>query len=347
MIFYLVCKEHAGTITRYRASWGRALARCIQPISYERLMKTGTLQAGTYIFSDIERLAPETARLAATVWEDLSHAGQAVRLLNHPTRSMRRYELLRTLYERGPNRFNIYRLTEARRPERFPVFLRSENDHRGNLTPVLQTVEELEGAIAEMFRLGQSRENKLIVEFCNTADANGGFRKYSAFIVGDRIIPRHLFFSQNWMIKTPGSPNEEMVAEELHYLQTNPHRQQLREIFQLARIEYGRIDYGMLNGVPQIWEINTNPWIMSYEDGGGPARMPAHEHFSRQFMQAIKAIDYGANPDLRIRVSVKAALRKDRLKKSVRRLLNSLPYRHRKALEGRLIALARLFRMLP
>ena len=36
---------------------------------------------------------------------------------------------------------------------------------------------------------------------------------------------------------------------------------QLREIFDLAQIEYGRIDYGMLDGKVQCWEINTNPGL--------------------------------------------------------------------------------------
>ncbi len=33
----------------------------------------------------------------------------------------------------------------------------------------------------------------------------------------------------------------------------------LRRVFDLAHIRFGRIDYGVLNGVPQVWEINTNP----------------------------------------------------------------------------------------
>jgi hypothetical protein len=41
-----------------------------------------------------------------------------------------------------------------------------------------------------------------IVEFCDTSDGRKRFRKYSAFKVGDAIIPRYLQVSTEWMIKT-------------------------------------------------------------------------------------------------------------------------------------------------
>jgi hypothetical protein len=47
------------------------------------------------------------------------------------------------------------------------------------------------------------------------------------------------------------------------YLQAHPHEAELRKIFDLANIEYGRIDYSLLNGKIQVWEINTNPNITS------------------------------------------------------------------------------------
>jgi hypothetical protein len=51
------------------------------------------------------------------------------------------------------------------------------------------------------------------------------------------------------------------AAEEIRYLDTNPHEAWIREVFRLARIEYGRVDYGILAGKPQVWEINTNSTI--------------------------------------------------------------------------------------
>src|SRR3546814_10272912 len=46
-----------------------------------------------------------------------------------------------------------------------------------------------------------SRDTLLITEFCDTQDDRGLYRKYSAFNVGGRIIPRHLHFSRSWQVK--------------------------------------------------------------------------------------------------------------------------------------------------
>ncbi len=315
MIFYLVRRSSAYTIVNYLESWGlrttthniRPTASYIRPLFYEQLWQMKKLPTGTYIFSDIERLTPDEAEISAKIWQQLANSGKEIRLLNHPTRSKRRYELLRTLYNKGVNQFNVYRLTEYHQPERFPVFIRGENDHGGNRTSLLNTPAELEQAINLLSEKGESLENKIITEFCPTADRAGVFRKYSAFIVGEKIIPRHLFFSQTWMIKHPKLVEEENLLEEKQYVKTNPHESFLREIFRLARIEYGRIDYSLVNGIPQVWEINTNPMSLSIKDMTSELqqkRTPTHEHFAEQFALAFKAIDEETSSSIRISVSL-------------------------------------------
>lgn len=314
IIFYLASKAHFYTVSSYLSLWGKTLIPQVRLLSYEQLVETRTLQLGTYIFSDIERLTPEQAEMAAQVWKDISNAGKEISILNHPTRSMRRYELLRSLYEHGSNKFNIYRLTEYRKPQRFPVFIRGENDHHGSLTPLLQTPEELNAAINKIFEDGQNRENKVITEFCDTSDAKGIFRKYSAFIVGDQIIPRHVFFSHNWMLKYPPDLLDEVtLQEEWHYLKNNPHEPQLREIFRLARVNYGRIDYSLINGVLQVWEINTNPQILLRkfkQNRDDLRRVPLDGYFSQQLKLALEVIDCQAGSAIRIPTVVRAKFSK-------------------------------------
>lgn len=295
-IYYLVSKRHQYTINRYLAHWGINLIPRLRLLVYEDLDRLTSLPLGTYIFSDIERLTPKQAEMAAEVWEKLSSAGKGIRLLNHPNRSMRRYELLRTLYERGLNQFNVYRLTEPRKPERFPVFLRGENDHKGNQTPLLKSLNELDNVIALFHQQGKRLNDKIITEFCDTSDEKGTFRKYAAFMIGDQIIPRGILFGQQWMLKsdTNSVTSEQTLWEEEEYIKTNPHESQLREIFRLANIQYGRIDYSMLNGVPQVWEINTNPGalrIVSTERMERVSGLPISEFFSKQFELAFEAID--------------------------------------------------------
>ena len=100
-----------------------------------------------------------------------------------------------------------------------------------------------------------------MTEFCHTADEHGVYRKYAAFIVGDAIVPRHLFFRRDWQVKRNQLTDDAFLDEERKYMETNPHERRLREIFAAAQISYGRVDYALLDGEIQVWEINTNPVI--------------------------------------------------------------------------------------
>jgi hypothetical protein len=310
MIFYLVRQQHAYTVIKYLESWGiKTTASFVRPLFYEKLWQMKKLPTGTYIFSDLERLEPEEAELTAQVWEQLNQAGQNIRLLNHPTRSMRRYELLRTLYERGWNQFNVYRLTECRQSERFPVFLRGENDHQGSHTPLLNTADELSTALAKISQEGKSRENKLIIGFCDTKDEKGIYRKYSAFIIGDNIIPRHICFSKEWMIKHPELVEPEMIQEEQEYIKNNPHESYLKKVFEVAGIEYGRIDYSLLNGVPQVWEINTNPMSLFEITNNNKIqqlRLPLSEYIAKRFEVAFATINCSTSSSISIPITIQS-----------------------------------------
>jgi hypothetical protein len=317
LIFYLTTRPHAYTIGQFLESWGKALAARIKPIPYEQLTWTGILPGGTYIFSDIERLAPREAELAAQVWEQLAASQPGIRLLNHPTRSMRRYELLRTLHDMGRNDYNVYHLVEGRAP-RLPVFLRCESDHCGARTPLLHTPEELRAATLELDRGGQSREDMLITEFCDTSDQQGIVRKYSAFAVGERIVPRHLFFSRNWMLKYADLSDEAQLREERDYIEGNPHEALLKELFRLARLDYGRIDYNMLDGRPQVWEINTNPMIISAHSSVIPERHGVHQTFLRLITAAFEAIDSPGGGEIRLSLPRQRPPLKRRLKQAIK-----------------------------
>lgn len=289
MIIYIVTREHAGTMGNFLRLWGKGLADRIKLLPYAGLQNFRGINISAYIFSDIERLSPANTKFAAEAWEKISISDSGIHLLNHPVRSLRRYGLLRTLYERGINAFNIYRLNEGRMPDRFPVFLRGENDHLGSLSPLLDTPESLDAAIE---KIGPRRDDKVIVEFCDTSDGTGMFRKYSAYRIGDRIIPQHMMFDKQWMVKGPINLADEdfEISEERAYVEDNPHEAQLREIFELAGIEYGRIDYGILNGRPQVWEINTNPTVTGNHPSA-PKRRQVRIKFIEQITAAFEEIN--------------------------------------------------------
>ena len=307
MIYFITTGAHSYTIERHLQAWGRELVGRVQPVSYQRLFSATNFPRGIYLFTDIERLGKRIASRAAEIYRRLRFEGSIV--LNDPSKVCRRIELLHTLHETGVNKFRCYRADDPLGEVRFPVFLRCANDHRGNRTGLITGQAELQAAIAHqsrtqflfrdehgkfrVFRWGPSRRRELLItEFCDTSDTHGVFRKYSAFALAGRIVPRHLFFGTQWMLKGPDLIAEDYVAEEWKYVRGNPHAAELRDIFSLARIDYGRIDYGLHQGNIQVWEINTNPMITHPADARVAERVPVQEEFSHRLSIAFRELEH-------------------------------------------------------
>lgn len=299
MIHFVVPSAGEWTVHEYLSRWGTGVADRFRILHYESLADRTSFDRGTYVLSALQ-LAPGLQQLVEQLHRRLSEA-DGVRFLNHPTRTLRRYALLEELARRHLNEFRAVRLTEDVAALRYPIFLRSESEHTGALSPLLRSPSELEGAIGRAVWQGHRLEDLLAVEFCDTADADGYYRKYSAYIVGDRILSKSLEYGRRWMLKHAQCEfSEPMILEEREYIVGNPHEAQLREIFSIAGVEYGRIDYAIKDGRVQTWEINLHPTI-----GRGPGedrkktvppeleplRDVGKEHFHRGFAAAWKAVD--------------------------------------------------------
>jgi hypothetical protein len=243
-----------------------------------------------YVFADLERLTDAQRAQAQAVWTTLRSRPDC-RVLNEPAAVLRRVDLLTALHARGVNGFRVHPITASADAIRFPVFLRIADDHGGARTGLLRDAAALAGQIAQLRAHGARLADWITVEFCDTADAGGFYRKYSAFRVGEGLIPRHLFVGRAWCLKASESLQADHVAEERAYVEQHPHAATLRELFDLARLEYGRIDYGVLDGRIQVWEINTNPMILTPAHQREQARRPVHERFDAQLSQAWAALD--------------------------------------------------------
>lgn len=263
MIYLLTKRAYDHTVRRELID-DPSLRQRLKLLSYEKLFRKRWLRGGTYIFGDLERLDHEETEKAAIAWQAI-HRHLGGRTVNDPIRSMRRFELLRTLHAQGKNSFNAYRLADPFEPKRYPVFIRAEDDHGGAVTPLLHSAEELAAATERLAQDGQRRENKIVIEFCDVSDSDGIFHKYDAFRVGSQIIPGGFNFSRDWMVKDPAISlkDEEFRAPKAEYRETNPHADALLQIFKMASIEYGRIDYAILENQIQVFEINTNPWSLA------------------------------------------------------------------------------------
>lgn len=260
MITYLVKRRNAWTPDGFLAGWGRDLAAWFRVVAYEDLGATAEIPAGVCIFSDVDQLSVAEAAVAGELRRQLLASGR-VRPLNDPQRSLHRLELLSLLHRQGINNFRAYRVTETRRPPRFPVFLRYEDEHWGAISGLLRDQRELDRALASACILHRRPRQLLIVEYCDTRGADGLHRKYSAFLVDGRAVPRDLIFDHGWLQKDIAVVTPATIAEERLYLETNPHEDALVAVAELAGIDYGRIDYGFADGELQVWEINTNPVI--------------------------------------------------------------------------------------
>lgn len=265
MITYIVTRDGAHAVREPPGFTLGPAAPHIEIVSYERAVLRSDWQVGTVIFSDLERFYSTQFREVTELYNRLAASGR-VRLLNGPARTLTRYGLLRRLHEDGVNSFDVYRADEQRCPKRFPVFLHGERDHFGPLSGLLKDQAALERVLKRVANAGMALSNVLVTEFSDVISPDGLYRKYGAYIVGDRIIPRHLYFSSHWNVKDfrtgipPEIREENLFAEELEYLHGNPHEERLRPIFERAGIAYGRMDYSLRkDGSIEVWEINTNP----------------------------------------------------------------------------------------
>lgn len=264
MIRFLTTRANAAPVRDFREHGAGGLSSRIEALTYETVDPARLPEdPAAWIFADLESLTIRELRAARTLWTRLARNPRN-RLLNHPGRAMRRYELLRTMREEGINDFGAYRAIEGRRPERYPVFLRSESQHTGPRTGLLADVRALADSLARMVARGIVRDDVLIVEYTETRGSDGVWRKYGATVVAGRVIPVELIHADHWISKYKRRiVSAATEAAELDYLRTNPHEAALGRIFALARIDFGRIDYAVIDGAIRVWEINTNPAVVT------------------------------------------------------------------------------------
>jgi hypothetical protein len=288
----------------YLRQEGRELARHLTVLTFESIASSQELPFGTYIFGAIDQLSFTERRIAEICWNALSEARPPITLLNHPRQVLCRYDLLKACFDLKRNTFRVMRASEFYRCHSFPVFIRNARRHSGSLTPLLHTPRELRHAVLKSVFKGHYLRDLIIVEYRDTVDASGIFREYNASIVGSRIIPQAVVHNSNWVTKwSHRLINPEQALEERDFMDRNPHAEWLKETFALANIQYGRIDYGVKEGVPQVWEINTNPQIVRPAEWGPGSltpeqrilNAPNRRRFFCELQAAFETIDFRAD----------------------------------------------------
>jgi hypothetical protein len=261
MIYYVCRGYRSHTIRRFLATVGRELGSFVRLLRYEDLFAAPAIPVGHYIFTDFDRLTPRGIEETAAIASLIAEVVPAANVLNRALQVQERYALLRTLARMGLNPFDVARLDEGR-TLRFPVFIRRERGADGPETGLLHNEEEFEAALAQLTAAGRTRKGRIAVEYVDTRAPDGLFRKFSALRVANRVVPIHIHATDGWVVKSRSNTvDEALAAQEYEYVRDNPHRDELMRIFEIARIDFGRIDYALLDGRLVTFEINTNPTL--------------------------------------------------------------------------------------
>ena len=302
MILIVTTREHA--YTHSSVEWQRGLD--VEVMSYDRFFRRRYRPyRGTHIFTDFDRLAPWEVQEAALLYRKLKGAG--IRVMNDPARALGRFGLLRALNRNGLNGFDAYRVESLERPARWPVFLRMEGDHKAPLSGLLHNEPELDEAIERAVAEGAPRFALVIIEYAAEPIRTGLFRKLSVFKIGETLLGYTCVHDDQWLVKYGklGIAPTELYDEEYSFVADNGFAAALEPAFRIAGIDYGRADFGLVGGRPQIYEINSNPHV-DLHPRASPVdiRNRSNALFTANYIRAMADIDSASRPAWQIGLSV-------------------------------------------
>lgn len=290
MIHFFTTEHHRYTVEQFVGSWMPEQTREVGIVTYEKIPVFKRLHAGVCVFTDMERLHPSELRMAKDLAQAL-RARKEFTVVNDPANYLSRFDLLQRLAETRVNDYRVFRVDDETAELRYPVFIRNAADHLGPLTGLIENESELRLA-RQTLRASQRKhwKNLIIVEYCDTSGGADEFRKYSVMNVAGVLVPRHVLVSEEWATKNPDVVTEEIAREEDAFVRDFPHSDQIRRIFEIAGVEYGRIDYGLRAGRVQVWEINTNPIIVPLREKIDARRMRTQSWSAGQIASAFREL---------------------------------------------------------
>jgi hypothetical protein len=291
MIVAITTRGHEYTLASLRdGSFGFPVPK-FAIVCYDRLLCARRVAKATYIFTDLERLAPWELRGAGELFRALTEQG--LRCLNNPSRAMSRVELLRALNAAGINSFNVLRAEERPEPARFPVFLRHEDDHEQPLQNLIESQEELDRALECLRATGVPLRGILVVGFCAEPYSEALWHKWGTFRVGPNLSLDHVAVDDNWLVKVGvwEKLTEAVVADEHEAVKANRFADALKPVFEIGKIDFGRADHAPVGGRTVVFEINTNPYIGPYVPDPKPLRRATQALARQRFAAALDSID--------------------------------------------------------
>ncbi|MFD1795193.1 hypothetical protein FQV27_14040 [Paracoccus aurantiacus] len=288
MLAFVLSEDHQYAVRDVLETRPHGLHKRIFILSYTEFLSLPELPVATYLFLDIERLTPPKYAGSIARLDALLEKRPDLRVLNRPDQIVDRMETMSRLHAAGINEFRLVPIDTPASELRFPVFLRGVQDHEGPKSQLLHNADELAAAIAAL----PSPRGYGITEYIDARNADGLHEKRSYMRIGDRLFPAARDVSLHWVCKgeytdPAGVPQPE---EEIAFLRGEQDMEVMRRAFDVAGIEYGRADYAVVNGHPQIFEINTNPWLEPPENVPAKARRGA-QLIIDNYLDGLTALD--------------------------------------------------------
>jgi hypothetical protein len=291
VIFVVTSPSHHYTVKALREGTYGAPTPAVEAANYYQLLGAETVPSATYIFADIERLAPWELRLAASLYRSMQAAG--LRCLNNPARVLTRYPLLRALHAAGINPFDAYRADDKPRPQRFPVFLRHESVHGMGLGGLIPDQPSLDGALDQLVADGTPLAGIVVVEYAGEEAESGIWYKWGSHRVGSNFNADHGHVESNWMV-TYGRPelqSEVFLRREHDFVEQNAVPVEVKQAFEIGGIEFGRADHGIYRNKTVVFEINTNPIFLALKQQGSPVRDDSKRIARARLAACLAAVD--------------------------------------------------------
>ncbi|WP_421855532.1 hypothetical protein [Oricola sp.] len=289
MILIVTSSDHRYTFRHVvPALTGRGVARVV---TYDWLLRRRQLRASCIVFTDFDRLHGGELKAAAFVYRRAREAG--IRVLNDPAKARQRFDLLRALHIAGLNGFRAYPALSQPQPARFPVFVKSQVDHGQEFDMLIADQAELETTLRRIEDDGHSLRDLLVIEFANTPVREGIYQRRTMYRIGDRYFAGNPVGEESPFVKygTFGLLADDdyvALAREMHESPDAPH---FHRVFDVARIDYGRADYGYDEGHIAVYEINTNPKIGTRLPNPHPDFLAASVESLDRVVEAIRALD--------------------------------------------------------
>jgi tetratricopeptide (TPR) repeat protein len=287
LIYFLATRGFADCVSAISEN---PAAPKITVLTYDDVLQRLSMARGTYVFTDIDRLSSGDLIRASRLYCRLAEGG--CRVLNDPAEVKTRFALLRALHDSGENPINAYRVDEGVAPRRFPVFVRVADDHLDPLTDLIHDEATLARAIKAAVASGIPRSALIVIEYAAEPVRPGLYRKLSVFRLGDRYLPHVSVHDVSWQVKHGrlGVASADLYDEELAMMRSNPYADRLRRAFEIAGIEYGRADFGIVGGDVCVYEINTNPFIGRIRPHPFPQRVEAMTLWWSKLIEALEGL---------------------------------------------------------